>query len=228
MLGQIVYRAGSRGKVRLERGQAGGLTVLRAQLDPEGLWARRRLRRAARLLAGAGSGRVLVPEGFEGWEELAQFGLRPVDPLPFLRWCAPELMVAALEARGLDPARCAVALRGTRAEGELERCAMELCPRVRELCVSVPRGGEALRERLRWEYGVAARPDFPQVPGAVRFDRDTRSWGGAVLDLFPPGPDPAAVRVRLPELRGEETGQLPLMAALWESGKVEKGELEFT
>ncbi|MCI8870031.1 MAG: hypothetical protein HFF39_05735 [Lawsonibacter sp.] len=226
MLGQIVYQAGAR--PRLERAQAGGLRVLRAELDPEGFWGERRLRRAARLLARAGAVRVLVPRGFDRWEALERQGLRRVDPLPFLRAHAAVLAVAALRKAGQDPARCAVALRGERAGRDLERAAHQLCALVREVCVSAPRGGEALSGTLRWEYGVAVRPDFAEVPAAVRFDPGTWAAGGAVLDLFPPSPCLGPVGVSLPGLEAGDGDPLCLLAALWEAGKVDGGALEFT
>ena len=226
MLGQIVYRTGAR--PRVERAQAGGLSVLRAELDPEGYWGKRRLRRAARLLARAGAVRVLVPRGFSGWEALEAHGLRRVDPLPFLRAHAAPMAVAALERAGRDPARCAVALRGERAGRDLERAARQLCPQVREVCVSAPRGGEALCGALRWEYGMAVRPDFAGVGAAVRFDSGTWDAGDAVLDLFPPSPGLGPLRVGLPGLDPGDGELLCLLAALWEAGKVDSGALEFT
>lgn len=228
MLGQVVYQKGTRGRGRLERAEIGGLPVLRVQVDPEGYWGRRRIRRAAKLLERAGSARVLVPEEFPFWGELEAFGLRPVDPVPFLRFQAAELMVAALRRRGRAPEQCAVALRGNRADRDLVRAAQRLCPQVRDVCVSVPRGGEALSEQLRWEFGAAVRPDHGDVAGAVRFAPDTWQAGETVLDLFGPQADLGGVEVRAPGLDCAQTQPLPLLAALWETGKVGEKDLKFT
>lgn len=228
MLGQIVYSPGERKRPRLERERVGGLTVLRAELDPEGRWAGRRLKRAGKLFSRAGVVRVLVPRGFEGWPELERWGLRRVDPLPFLRAHAARMAVAALRKNGRDPARCAVALRGERASRDLERAAYQLCAQVRDVCVCAPRGGAALSDDLRWEYGVAVRPDFAGVPAAVRFDPGTWDAGEAVLNLFPPEPGLGPLRACLPGLETGDAEPLPLLAAMWEAGKVDSGALEFT
>lgn len=206
-----------------------GLWVLRAEWDPEGWRAGRRLKRAGRLLRKAGVLRVLTPEGFQGWEALRRFGLREVDPAPFLRAHAAPLAVAALEKRGERPERCAVALRGARAEREMIRAAHALSQRFREVCVSAPGGGEELGRAMREEYGMAVRPDWPGVPAAVRFDASADMRGGAVLSLFAPRPELAGVEIGWKE--GEPDGGtdlLPLLAALWEAGKVGEGALEFT
>ena len=159
MLGQVVYQRDGKG-TKVVRAPLHGVPVLRAALDPEGFWARRRAGRAARRLVRQGAARVLVPEDFPFWEELSRAGLRPVDPLPLLRSCAAPMALALLRRQGEDPLRAAVALRGSRAERDLVRAAEELCPRVRDLCLSVQTGGGELERYLHRQYGVALRPDW--------------------------------------------------------------------
>ena len=169
MLGQVVYQRDGKG-TKVVRAPLHGVPVLRAALDPEGFWARRRAGRAARRLVRQGAARVLVPEDFPFWEELSRAGLRPVDPLPLLRSCAAPMALALLRRQGEDPLRAAVALRGSRAERDLVRAAEELCPRVRDLCLSVQTGGGELERYLHRQYGVALRPDWAGVQAAIRFD----------------------------------------------------------
>lgn len=228
MLGQIVYSVQGRRRLRLEEVKLHGLPVLQVKVDPEGLWARQRIRKAGKLLARAGTRRVLAPEGFGEWETLERYALRRVDPMPFLRAHAADLALAALRRQGERPERCAVALRAVQTDRDVVRAAELLCTQVRDVCISAPKGGGQLSDRLRWEYGVAVRPDFGCVPAAVRFDGRTWDRANAVVDLFGPRPDPAQIRVRLKGRIEGETERFSLLAALWEGGKVDGSDLEFT
>jgi hypothetical protein len=49
-----------------------------------------------------------------------------------------------------------------------------------------------------------------------------------VLDLFPPAPGLDGVQVRLILENQEEIMPFDLLCALWEAGKVQKCDLEFT
>ena len=228
MLGQIVYSTQGHGRLYLEEATVHGLPMLRAAIDPGSCWAKHRLKKAGKLLGRAGVRRVLVPQGFAEWEVLEKFSLRRVDPMPFFKAHAAPLAVAELRRQGREPGQCAVALRAIRTDREVVQAAQELCAQVRDVCISVPKGGAQLSDRLRWEYGVAVRPDYGCVPAAVRFDSRTWDQGAAVVDLFPPGPDLQSIQVRLKGLNETENEHFPLLAALWEGGKVKKDDLEFT
>lgn len=217
MLGQIIYRTGRTGTP--ERVQVMGLYVLRAEWNPDRYWARRRLKKIAGMLRESGIFRVLVPDEFTNWDILRQFGLRGVDPIPFLRVHAAQIALAALTHNGKQPECCAVALRGQRAEREIITAAYTLSRHVREVCISAPNGGEYLEQALRRECGMAIRPDWPGVPVAVRFDPDTDDSGDIIVSLFPSGLDLAGVTIR-PETG--ETVPLSLLAAAWEAGKMKR------
>ena len=135
MLGQLVFDGGRGGP---QRALLYGLPVLRCQADPECFWGERRLKRAGRSLCAGGAVRALVPAGFDRWPLLLKLGLRPVDPGAFLRAQAAPLAASLLERQGLAPDRATVALRGRRADGEMLRAALSLCPRVRRLTISAP------------------------------------------------------------------------------------------
>ena len=210
MLGQVVYQRDGKG-TKVVRAPLHGVPVLRVALDPEGFWARRRAGRAARRLVRQGAARVLV------------------DPLPLLRSCAAPMALALLRRQGEDPLRAAVALRGSRAERDLVRAAEELCPRVRDLCLSVQTGGGELERYLHRQYGVALRPDWDGVQAAIRFDPRAEEAGQAVLSLFGPEADLAGLAVSVPGLERQKEGQwLPLLEILWETGRLERTDLEFT
>ena len=134
-----------------------------------------------------------------------------------------------LRRQGEDPLRAAVALRGSRAERDLVRAAEELCPRVRDLCLSVQTGGGELERYLHRQYGVALRPDWAGVQAAIRFDPRAEEAGQAVLSLFGPEADLAGLAVSVPGLERQKEGQwLPLLEILWETGRLERTDLEFT
>ena len=226
MLGELVYCAGGDGRPR--RQERYGLTVLRAEVRPGGWGQAGRLKRAARRLARLGVRRVLVPEGFCRWELLSLWGLEPVDPAPFLRACAGGLALAALRREGIPPQKGTVALRGRRVERDMVRAAEFLCPRVRDVAVSAPVGGGELAAWLRREFGAPIRPDRGDIPAAVCFDGTGALEGRRVLTLFGPEAGLAGIRLRASALEPEDREKLPLMAALWESGRGERLGLEFT
>lgn len=226
MLGELVYCAGGDGRPR--RQERYGLTVLRAEVRPGGWGEAGRLKRAARHLARLGVCRVLVPEGFCCWEPLSLWGLEPVDPSPFLRACAGGLALAALRREGIPPQKGTVALRGRRVERDMVRAAEFLCPRVRDVAVSAPVGGEELAAWLRREFGAPIRPDRGDIPAVVCFDGTGALEGRRVLTLFGQEAGLAGIRLRASALEPEDREKLTLMAALWESGRGERLGLEFT
>lgn len=185
-----------------------------------------RLRRGARRLARAGARRVLVPQGFDRWTILERWDLRPVDPVPFLRFYAHQIVLAALQRREIAPNTATVALRGRRVDRDMARCAQLLCPLVRQVAVSAPQGGEELSRWLRREYGLPVQPDGTQISLAVYFDGE----GAGEKDLLLWGPSPQLGNVvpQAPKLMGEDQEDLGLLTALWETGKLGSDALEFT
>jgi len=224
LLGQLVLARGGRG--RAEAGRLYGLNVLRAEADPEGFWGPRRLRRAGRALCRGGALRTLAPSGL--LPLLEGFGLRPVEIGPFLRSQAPALALAALERRGLSPGRCAVALRGVRADRDMARAAEELCPLVRGLIIDAPRGGPELARQLRREYGVAILPPGERGQVELAFQEGYSPVGEDALELFGPRPRLGGLVLSAPGLEGPDQEDLPLLAALWEGGKLGAGDIKIT
>lgn len=224
MLGEIVLCPGGRGRV--ERAELAGLRVLRTEVKPEGLMGRLALRRGARGLARLGVSRVLAPAGFDRWDYLAGWGLRPVDVIPFLWGAAPRLALAALKQEGAAPGDGTVALRSPAASPAVEGAARALCPLVRQVVLDVPRGGTELAGRLRREFGMPVAPDGPQAQVALCYHPHCRRDWGRTVPLWRGAEETLGVSIRLPG-RVEEDN-LPLLAALWEAGRVGEGELEFT
>ena len=219
MLGQLVFDGGRGGP---RRALLYGLPVLRCQADPEGFWGERRLKRAGRSLCAGGAVRALVPAGFDRWPLLLKLGLRPVDPGAFLRAQAAPLAASLLERQGLAPDRATVALRGRRADGEMLRAALALCPRVRRLTISAPQGGEELAAWLRREYGLPILPADAPAQAALLLQPGTEPEDAnpcPALTLFGPEPDLAGLRLSAPDLAPTDREDLPLLSALWEGGR---------
>ena len=224
MLGRLEFVSGTRGQG--EWADLHGLPVLRVQTDPEGCLGKRRLDRAGRFLYRSGAARVLLPPGFDRWELLKKFSLRPVDPAPFLRARAPELALAGLKRRDVAPERATVALVGRRADGEMARAAVRLCRDVRRLVIAAP-GGEALARGLREEFGIPVLP--PEQPAEMElcFHPGARTGTGPRMELYGLQPELDGGSLTFPELGEEEGGDLCLLCALWERGRLDVQGLKF-
>lgn len=228
MLGQLVFDGG---RSRPKQALLYGLPVLRCQTDPEGFWGERRLKRAGRSLCAGGAVRALVPAGFDRWPLLLALGLRPMDPGPFLRAHAAPLTASLLERQGLAPDRATVALWGRRADGEMLRAALALCPRVRRLTISAPQGGEELAAWLRREYGLPILPADAPAQAALLLQPGTEPEDAnpcPALTLFGPEPDLAGLRLSAPDLAPTDREDLPLLSALWEGGRLGPEQLKIT
>lgn len=229
MVGWLVPEVG-RGRLRLEQIRVRGMPLLRAGV-PMGWSTRGGLPPAAaggpRPCGRQGCAAILVPEGFAGWPQVVEEGLFPVDPVPLCRVLAPRLALAMLESRGVEPGQAAVLLRGRRVDRALFETAHTLCPRVRTLALAVPDGGAELCVLLRQEYGAAV----PETLGGMRADVAV-DFAPVLPDmpgnlvLCPPAPclSGLELRARSAELPGVES--LPVLALLWEEGRLPLGEIE--
>lgn len=224
MLGQLILTPRGRGKP--EAVNLYGLTVLRAEVDRSGFWGERRLRRAGRALRRNGVLRVLAPE--ELLPRLGELGLRRVAPEPFVRAQSVPLALALLERQGLAPDRAAVALRGLRVDRDFLRTAEELCPRVRSLIIDAPHGGRELAQMLRWEYGVPILPEGERGQAALIFQADCPRHEETALELFGPRPRLAGLTLSVPRLDARDREALPLLAALWEGGRLRPEDIKIT
>ena len=144
-----------------------------------------------------------------------------MDPALLCRAAADRLVLTELERRGVEKECACVALRGEFMDEDLIRTARLLCPKVRAVLVQVKWGGERLTRELYREFGVVAPPGA-KGDVAVRFSGKGDS-GELVLCGQPEllGLRLEPVRITLPE--GLEA--LPLMAALWQAGRLSLDEL---
>lgn len=224
MVGQLTLERGRWGGA--EAGELYGLTVLRTPADPAGWLGQARLRRAGRNMERGGVRRALVPAGFEGW--LEEHGLARVDPLPLVRNQSAPLALELLRRQGREPSRAVVALRGTRADREMELAALRLSSRVRRLVIAAPRGGAELAARLRWELGIPILPPESEAGVAVCFAPEEDVPAQSVLALHGARPGLGGLELTAPGLREGDRGDLPLLTALWEGGRLTERDLKIT
>lgn len=226
MLGRLEFAAGGWGRPR--RDMLYGLEVVAVRADPAGWLGEARLRRAGRGLRRSGARRALVPGGFRDWPLLEEYGLGPVDPGGLLRACCLPLAVEALRRDGVPPGRATVSLRGLRADRDMARAAVQLCGRVRYLAISAPRGGEELARWLRREYGVPVLPAEEPAQLTLRFHPGAAVGAGETLELYGDRPDLCGLRLSAPALAEGDREDLPLLAALWEGGRLGDGGIKIT
>lgn len=201
-----------------------GMRVLYAEIDPDSRRALRHLRKAARTLTRRGIRQVLVPKGFSSWPHLAPWGLAPVDVSPLLRVLAAPLAVTELRRLGVRPKRGIVALDAGQSENDMCRAAQDLCPQVRQLVFPVGIRGQELANWLRREYGMPVAPPGERANVAVQFDAVRQLSAEVALDLT--RADLCGMTVCAPELEAAASRDLPLLAALWLSGKLTKTSLD--
>ena len=161
-------------------------------------------------------------------ERLKNMSLRRAFFLLTLCGLLTALALAALERRGLIPGQATVALRGGRVDRDMVRAAEGLCPQVRGLVIDAPRGGEELADRLRWEFGVPVLPGGERGDAALVFQPGGRAVEETALELFGPRPRLGGLRLSAPGLAGEDREDLPLLAALWEGGKLGRNDIKIT
>lgn len=226
MIGQLVFAPKGRG--RAVPGRLYGLPVLRVEVDRSGLWGERRLRRGGRELRRRGVLRVLAPWDLGQLSPLERFGLRPVDPEPFVRAQAAPLALEVLDRQGLAPHQATVALRGLRADWEMARTAARLCPEVRNIVIDAPRGGEELARWLRSEFGMPVLPPDERGQAALAFQEGTSIQEEGTLELYGARPRLAGLTLSVPELEEEDRENLPLLAALWEGGRLAPEDIKIT
>lgn len=209
MLGRVCWTQGR--KIQLEQECLQGLPVLALRLPIRIHDRERRIRKGIGLLREQRVTRVLTPPGETIWPTLLQFGLRPVDTVPLRCALAPMWVTASLKAKNVAPEQANLILSGTRESPDMEQVARMLCPTVRNLTVDVP-GGGALAVRLRREFGL---PVFPVQ--SARPDLVLRFESGPVLE-------DARFALKNKDLPAD-CEVLPLLAALWECGRVKTQEI---
>ena len=231
MVGIVELEEG-RGRPRLEERRMLGLRCLAATVPVRAGWKERRLLRqvgrGAAALVKAGVRRVLTAEEFPYWAALEAAGLRPVVPETFCQALAAPLALAALAAQGRKPEEASVLLSGPGASPALVQAAEALCPRVRRLAVDGGAAGEELACWLRLEFGAAVEPPGLARPHVALCFGPPERQGETAFRLYGSRPDLAGF---VPVVRGfrQPAGlaRLPLLALLWEAGRLEVEQVTF-
>ena len=207
MLGRIRWE--DRRKIGLEEERLLDLPVLTLTLPAREKGSERRLNKGVRLLRQRRVTRVLTPAGFDDWPALYERGLRAVDTTPLRCALVPAWVRASLAVKGVRPENAVLCLRGNRESPEMVRSALAVCPMVRGLVIDAP--GGALSARLRREFGMPVLPArSAQAHLTLTFDPSPVLTGRFALQHVP-----------LPE----DCDRLPLLAALWESGRIKTEEI---
>lgn len=230
MVGIMEWKEERGRRVRMERDWLLGLPCQRVTVPVrEEMRERVRLRRVAkgaRELVRRGVRRVLTPAAFPYWDALNEAGLRSVDPEAFSQALAVPLTLAALARQDCAPERAAVLLSGRRVDHAVFRAAETLCPMVRHLSVDAGDEGEELADWLRAEFGAAVRPAGGTEANVALCFGPEIAPARTVFRLWGPEPDLAGF---LPVLAagGLPSGldRLPLLALLWEEGRVSVKQL---
>lgn len=209
MLGWLRWSSGR--SVVLEKTQLLGLPVMALYL-PERLRSReRKIGKALARLRCQRVSRLLAPPEFEYWPLCTRAGLCPVDTRALCCALAPVWVDTALRAKGIRPEQAVLRLCGTRENSDMERVARSLCPLVRNLIIDAPGKGE-LAARLRREFGMPVL-----AAQTARADLKLHFAPGPVLE----GAEYGLRGCLLPR----DCEILPLLSALWESGRIKTEEI---
>lgn len=218
MLGWLIWSQQWHWRPRVEECQLLGLPLTMVTL-PAGD-RRRRLAQGGRVLRRLGIRRAIADQMFDGWRELASYGIAPVDPLPICRSKGGELALALLEKYPLK--RRIVALCGEVADRTAWALADCLCPQTGTLLLDFGRGGDALAGHLRRAYGAASPGPGHGLRPQVTVELSPRTAGtGEVLRLWG-RPDLAGLELEWRKApRPEGVDPLMLLELLWETGRAE-------
>lgn len=209
MLGRLCWK--SERTIQLRSEQLLGLPVLTLNIPEQARRPERVLKKGAELLRRHRVTHILVPPQFERWSILEHADLRPVDTRALRCALAPAWVQTVLQAKEITPEQAILCLKGEREEPDMERVARMLCPMVRNLIIDVPRG-VLLAQRLRQEFGM---PILPVGSGTAD-----------LTVIFDSGPRLFGVRFMLKNRElPKDCEILPLLSALWETGRVKREEI---
>ena len=94
--------------------------------------------------------------------------------------------------------------------------------------VDAPRGGTELAAWLRREFGVPILPPGEAGQVALHFQEGAYPREEAALELFGPCPRLAGLSLSAPELAEGDREDLPLLAALWQGGRLGAEDIKIT
>lgn len=221
----IVHCAEGKRREGISLEQVGGLPCLRVTLPESGrrngIGQRWRLAQIRRAFHAHGVRRVVLSEKLSCTERFGEWNV--VNPMPFYRGIADLLALSALEYRKIAPRSAVVRLCAPRLTYELAAAARRLCPLVRGISVDVPGEGEWFAKWLHKEYGIAVQgageTDVTLAFGPCAHSADVH------IDLSDEAAGRTALRATVPGLQLPEGCEEPMMAVLWECGRLERSQI---
>lgn len=225
MIGRIAAAQGRAKRIKILKEHILEMPVLLVQVPVP--WRLRRVRRAARLLRRQGIARVLLPEDFPYRDQLEEWGIYPVETGEFCRRLAAPICLAALKQVDILPVDATVVLRGERVTRAMRMSALALCPQIKNLLIAAPTGGGGLQKELRREYGVPVLEDGgARTPDVAVHFAPAAGEGKVVVDLSGPFPSVETFTFTLKSADlPEDCARLPLMAVLYETGRLDPGDI---
>lgn len=228
MLGLICWADLGRFRLEGQRRQVDGLPLYALSLSPKGKLYPYRLRQGLGLLRQQGVRQLLCPVDFQRHDCLQEKGLRLYNPLPSLQTLGDGLALARLHRLGIAPQQANIALIGHRVTPSLEQVALSLSPLVRELSICTQEGGQALESRLYRQYGIPPCPGRKNPSLRLCFHNYQGENHPATLDLQSVNsPDFKGISWKNRTIPGD-ISPLTWIGLLLETGRIGRGELEFT
>ena len=220
MLGYVQWREGK--ETRAERITLYGAPFLAVRVERgSGLRQRFLMHRAAELLRREHVTCAVFPPDFPALTLFASYGVTELDIRALRGEKAEEIVRAALRRRGLRPGMATLALEGETLSRSAVNTALALARSVRYLSLRFP-NADALAERLRREYGVAAQ-HAGAADAVVRWGTGTAEEDALPL-LLPLYDASLAVEYASDALPPEALRE-PMLAALLTAGALRAEEL---
>lgn len=230
MIGWVAQEDRRGWRPRLEEKEVLGLHLLQVSVPVRPGLGRerieRRTKKAARLLRSEGCRRVLTAEDYSLWPLLVENGLIPVDAGALCMSLGCRLALADLECCGIPEQEATVALVGRRVDRFFFDAATALAARVRHLAICAGESGGELAAYLERERGM---PVLERVGGAhvkLYFTLPSEVPGRDELVLCGPSPSLGPLEMSIPQPLPGGLDMLPLLALLWEEGRIKDEEIE--
>lgn len=227
MYGLIVVGKTRRFNVKFYDSQVHGLPVSVAELGVN--FSPRNWMKIGKKWDRKGVKKALYTSEICGELMLSEFGVRRLETNSFLRNYAAGIGKAYLKSKCVEFKDAYVSLKGDRMTKACYQCAKELCPQVRQLVIDLKHGSSQLKEELRWEYGMAVvENDHGYHPDLVLDFSESYEMENHVVSLTAEHLARRNIGIHYLQPMPSTVNQVELMAALWESGRLNQELIRVT